>query len=77
MLKSISLICISVIVYFLDGSVLKKNRMSKELWVFFTLLSLGVLVGCLQFLHVFTWSPLQVVEFLFGPLSRGLNHWLT
>ncbi|GGI45380.1 hypothetical protein GCM10008018_11790 [Paenibacillus marchantiophytorum] len=69
MLTSITTIIISAIIGFLEGPSLLKKKLKLESWIFFTILLIGTLLSILLELRVKLPNPLDLITYIYKPIS--------
>ncbi|MGC4377402.1 hypothetical protein WD019_10745 [Fictibacillus sp. Mic-4] len=68
----LGIIAIAAFIIWFEVPQLAKKKLKKEMVVFFTLLSIGVGLSIAQSLHVHIPNPLDLITFIFKPVSDAV-----
>jgi hypothetical protein len=77
MVHAAGLLAVSILIAWLECPKLLKRKMTRELWAFSLLLLLGTAVGIAHALRMKLPNPLDLITFLYKPVSDVVYHLLT
>jgi hypothetical protein len=66
----------AVIIFIIDGRLLWRKKLKKELWVFCILLLTGTGLSVAQSLNVKIPNPIEAIVFLFLPVTKAIVKFL-
>lgn len=69
MITSITTILIGSMIAFIEGPALFRKKLRREIWIFFTLLLMGILLSILLELRMPLPNPLDWLTFIYKPIS--------
>lgn len=76
MMKYVALIAATAAIILIEVPSLWKRRLIKDLWVFSSLLLLGVGLVMMRFLNLHIPNPVNGIDYVLQPLAEAIFHYL-
>ncbi|MCK9860230.1 hypothetical protein [Paenibacillus sp. ATY16] len=74
MMKYIWLFAAAAVIILIEVPSLRKRKLKKDLWVFFCLLGLGIVLVIMRFLNLHIPNPVTGIDYMLRPLAEAIFH---
>ncbi|WP_236013382.1 hypothetical protein [Paenibacillus glycanilyticus] len=72
MMKYIWLFAAAAVIILIEVPSLRKRKLRKDLWVFFCLLGLGIVLVIMRFLNLHIPNPVNGLDYMLRPLAEAI-----
>jgi hypothetical protein len=76
MLKYVLLVAMTAVLILIEVPSLWKRKQIKDLWVFSSLLFLGIGLVIMRFLNLHVPNPVNGIDYVLRPLAEAIFHYL-